>query len=125
MTRKATSRAILAHFTTPRLSIAQRFAAGKALREQFPREAHSWLPPAAYDRDPIAVLKAQATTRLKQLVPVRHARMQEFPFAFLRGAAAIMAGDCGKSRTAQPRVASAGKVSSRMGCLGSALSNIA
>ena len=60
MTRKATSRAILAHFTTPRLSIAQRFAAGKALREQFPREAHSWLPPAPYDRDPIAVLKAQA-----------------------------------------------------------------
>ena len=93
MTRKATSRAILAHFTTPRLSIAQRFAAGKALREQFPREAHSWLPPAPYDRDPIAVLKAQATTRLKQLVPVRHARMQESPFAFLRGAAAIMAGD--------------------------------
>ena len=93
MTRKATSRAILAHFTTPRLSIAQRFAAGKALREQFPREAHSWLPPAPYDRDPIAVLKAQAATRLKQLVPVRHARMQESPFAFLRGAAAIMAGD--------------------------------
>ena len=93
MTRKATSRAILAHFTTPRLSIAQRFAAGKALREQFPREAHSWLPPAAYDRDPIAVLKAQATTRLKQLVPVRHARMQESPFAFLREAAAIARGE--------------------------------
>ena len=63
MTRKATSRAILAHFTTPRLSIAQRFAAGKALREQFPREAHSWLPPAAYDRDPIAVLNIQTIIR--------------------------------------------------------------
>ena len=63
MTRKATSRAILAHFTTPRLSIAQRFAAGKALREQFPREAHSWLPPAPYDRDPIAVLNIQTIIR--------------------------------------------------------------
>ena len=93
MTRKATSRAILAHFTTPQLSIAQRFAAGKALREQFPREAHSWLPPAPYDRDPIAVLKAQAATRLKQLVPVRHARMHESPFAFLRGAAAGARGE--------------------------------
>lgn len=93
MAKPSKSRAMLQHFTAPRLSIAERFAAGKALREQIPRESHALLPEPAPGRDPIAVLKAQALTRLAQLVPVRHARMQESPFAFLRGAAAIMAGD--------------------------------
>ena len=93
MVRKARSRAMLAHFTSPRLSIAQRFAAGKQLREQVPRESHALLPEVLPGRDPIAVLKAQAATRLQKLVPVRHARMQTSPFAFLRGAAAIMAAD--------------------------------
>lgn len=93
MARKSKSQAMLLHFTAPRSSIEERFAAGKQLREQVPRESHAQLPPVLPERDPIAVLKAQATTRLQQLVPVRHARMQESPFAFLRGAAAIMAAD--------------------------------
>ena len=93
MTRKAKSQAMLLHFTAPRRTIAERFAAGKALREQVPRESHAQLPDPDPVRDPVTVLKAQALTRLQQLVPVRHARMQESPFAFLRGAAAIMAAD--------------------------------
>lgn len=93
MAKPSKSQAMLQHFTAPRSTIAERFAAGKLLREQVPRESHALLPEPSPERDPIAVLKAQAATRLQKLVPVRHARMQESPFAFLRGAAAIMAAD--------------------------------
>ena len=41
----------------------------------------------------MSILEKQAETRLPDLVPIRHARMLTSPFAFLRGAAAIMAGD--------------------------------
>ncbi|AZG47399.1 DUF2252 domain-containing protein [Gordonia insulae] len=43
--------------------------------------------------DPIAVLTAQATSRVADLIPVRNARMAATPFTFYRGAAAVMAGD--------------------------------
>ena len=39
----------------------------------------------------------QNATRIKELVPVRMARMLTSPFAFLRGSAAIMAGDLANS----------------------------
>ncbi len=58
------------------------------------RRAHqgAWAPPA--DRaDPVALLDAQNRNRLPELVPVRWARMVASPFAFLRGAAAVMAAD--------------------------------
>lgn len=93
MAKPSKSQAMLMHFTAPRLSIEERFAAGKQLRDRVPRESHCLLPDPSHGRDPIAVLKAQAATRVQRLVPVRHARMQESPFAFLRGAAAIMAAD--------------------------------
>jgi uncharacterized protein (DUF2252 family) len=48
---------------------------------------------AASARDPIGILKAQAATRLPELLPLRYERMRASPFAFLRGAAAIMAAD--------------------------------
>ena len=60
MPKKSKSQAMLLHFTSPRLSIEERFAAGKALREHVPRESHSLLPSPHPGRDPIAVLKAQA-----------------------------------------------------------------
>jgi len=57
-----------------------------------PRSAFgSWAPPAG--RDPLAVLARQEASRLADLVPLRHARMRVSPFAFYRGAAAIMAAD--------------------------------
>lgn len=49
------------------------------------------------DRDPVAILDAQNATRLPDLVPVRWARMSESPFAFYRGAAAVMAHDVAPS----------------------------
>ncbi|NLG48280.1 DUF2252 domain-containing protein [Gordonia sp. (in: high G+C Gram-positive bacteria)] len=44
-------------------------------------------------RDPVAILRTQDATRLRDLVPVRHARMAATPFTFYRGAAAVMAAD--------------------------------
>ena len=75
-------------------SVAERIAAGKALRNATPRAAHAQLAPTdARSRDVVAILREQARSRLAPLIPVRHARMLASPFAFLRGAAGIMAAD--------------------------------
>lgn len=75
--------------TTP----ADRAARGKAARKHLARSAHAlWVPPV--DRpDPVAVLERQGRDRLPELLPVRYGRMSASPFAFLRGAAAVMAAD--------------------------------
>jgi uncharacterized protein (DUF2252 family) len=49
--------------------------------------------------DPVDVLSAQAESRLPELVPIRHGRMMASPFAFYRGAAAIMAADLAPTPT--------------------------
>jgi uncharacterized protein (DUF2252 family) len=52
----------------------------------------SWSQP--HDRrDPIAILEEQNATRVPELVSVRMGRMVESPFAYFRGAAAVMASD--------------------------------
>ena len=76
-----------------RLTVEQRVAAGQMARTAIPRSSHaSWAPPAARV-DPIRVLQDQDAPRVAELVPIRHARMLTSPFAFFRGAAAIMAAD--------------------------------
>ena len=75
--------------STPR----QRRQAGAALRQLVPRSAHAaWAPPAGR-ADPVAILVEQGRTRIAELLPIRYARMRTDPFAFLRGAAAVMAAD--------------------------------
>ncbi|MGZ4718777.1 MAG: DUF2252 family protein, partial [Acidimicrobiales bacterium] len=71
----------------------ERLEAGKALRQKVPRAWHAAWEPAPDRRDPIAILEAQAETRLPDLIPIRHGRMVSSPFAFFRGAAAVMAAD--------------------------------
>ncbi len=44
-------------------------------------------------RDPVALLEEQAASRVPELLPIRYARMASSPFAFFRGAAAVMAAD--------------------------------
>ncbi len=44
-------------------------------------------------RDPIAIILAQETDRLQDLLPLRHGRMAASAFAFYRGAPAVMAFD--------------------------------
>jgi len=47
----------------------------------------------AEPRDVLPLLQRQEAQRLPWLVPVRHSRMAQSPFAFFRGAAAVMAAD--------------------------------
>jgi uncharacterized protein (DUF2252 family) len=65
---------------------------GKAARQRVPRVSHAAFEPAP-DRDPIAILEAQEQDRLQELVPLRHDRMAESPFAYYRGTPAVMAFD--------------------------------
>jgi len=71
----------------------ERAAHGRKARELVPRSRHGeWSPPP--DRtDPLEILALQATTRVPDLVPIRYGRMAASPFAFYRGAAAVMAAD--------------------------------
>jgi uncharacterized protein (DUF2252 family) len=75
------------------MDVAARTAAGKDARRKAPRASHGLWEPADGRPDPIALLTAQATDRVPELVPIRHGRMSVSPFAFFRGAAAIMAAD--------------------------------
>jgi uncharacterized protein (DUF2252 family) len=79
-----------------------------ARRREAPRSSlGAWEPPA--DRaDPIEVLRAQEQDRIEALIPIRHARMSASPFAFLRGAAAVMARDLAGTPSTGLRVQSCG-----------------
>jgi uncharacterized protein (DUF2252 family) len=68
------------------------FKQGKALRLKTPREAHADLK-GPMKRDAVAILAESDSDRVPELVPERYARMMQNPFAFLRGAAAVMATD--------------------------------
>jgi uncharacterized protein (DUF2252 family) len=74
-------------------SPSEREARGKAARAEVPRRSHAEWDPAPARRDPVEVLEEQAASRVEELVPIRYGRMLTSPFAFFRGAAAIMAGD--------------------------------
>jgi uncharacterized protein (DUF2252 family) len=78
---------------TERPSVAERLAAGKALRRKVKRSDQAIYQPPDHREDPIAILEAQAKTRLPDLIPIRYARMLTSPFAFLRGSAAVMIQD--------------------------------
>ncbi|MGZ4617235.1 MAG: DUF2252 domain-containing protein [Frankiaceae bacterium] len=68
-------------------------ARGKALREKVSRRAHGEWTPDLSRPDPVAVIEAGNAGRIPDLVPMRIGRMIESAFAFLRGAAAVMAED--------------------------------
>jgi len=71
----------------------QRREAGRALRAEVPRSAHADWSAVTRVRGPVEILEQQARTRVDELVPVRYERMAASPFAFFRGAAAVMAAD--------------------------------
>jgi uncharacterized protein (DUF2252 family) len=72
-------------------TIEARRQTGRAARARTPRKALGDLPPS--DRDPLPLLAASNAGRVASLVPIRHGRMLQNPFAFYRGAAALMAHD--------------------------------
>lgn len=76
-----------------KLTPTERAALGKEARRRAPRSSHGeWTPPPDR-RDPLSLLEEQATERVPELVPLRHARMLTSPFAYYRGAALPMASD--------------------------------
>ncbi|SRR6266516_3218458 len=74
-------------------TVADRRAAGKALRNKVTRSSHAQWSPAVDRPNPVSLLAEQNRTRFAHLVPLRFERMTASPFAFLRGSAAVMAAD--------------------------------
>ncbi|HET6997473.1 MAG TPA: DUF2252 domain-containing protein [Solirubrobacterales bacterium] len=90
------------------MDAAERAAAGRAARSEARRSSHAaWEPPASR-ADPVAILENQAATRVPGLVPIRYGRMSASPFAFYRGAAAVMAADLAGTPVSGLRVQACG-----------------
>jgi uncharacterized protein (DUF2252 family) len=98
------------HASTPLMHLdpEQRAAIGRAARAAVRRSSHaSWEPPADR-RDAFSLLSDQETTRVDELVPLRHDRMLVSPFTFYRGAAVVMAADLGSQPDSGLRVQACG-----------------
>jgi uncharacterized protein (DUF2252 family) len=91
---------------TPKVD--ERRATGADWRRKVPLSAQAnWQPPANR-ADPIEVLIEQGKTRIAELLPVRYKRMKCDAFAFMRGAAAIMAADLAAGASTGLRVQACG-----------------
>ncbi|WP_291149513.1 DUF2252 domain-containing protein [Flavobacterium sp. UBA7680] len=77
----------------PLASKAERYEKGAAIRKTVPCSAHQEYAPFKNREDPIEILIKTSIGRIESLLPIRYRRMMESPFAFFRGAAAIMAAD--------------------------------
>jgi uncharacterized protein (DUF2252 family) len=90
------------------LSADERRTAGRALRDTTPRAAHGgWRSPKKR-RDPIELLRESNEGRISELIPIRFGRMAQSPFAFYRGAAAVMAADLASTPRSGLRVQACG-----------------
>ncbi|MFD7439943.1 DUF2252 domain-containing protein [Streptomyces sp. NPDC059909] len=67
--------------------------AGKALRARVPRSSHDTLLIGAGRPDAVQAVEESSRGRVPELAPIRVGRMAASPFAFLRGAAGLMAHD--------------------------------
>ena len=72
-------------------SLGERMELGRAARKKTPRARLAICK--TKERDPIALLEASNVGRVSELIPIRYGRMIANPFAFYRGAAALMAFD--------------------------------
>jgi uncharacterized protein (DUF2252 family) len=90
------------------MDASERAASGRAARSVARRSAHvAWEAPAGRE-DPVAILERQARSRVPELVPIRYGRMSASPFAFVRGAAAVMAADLAHTPVSGLRVQACG-----------------
>ena len=94
--------------TLARLQAGESAERGRAGRKIVPRSAHGEWAPAPGRSDPVALLRAQAETRVPELVPIRYGRMLVSPFTFYRGAAAVMAADLAATPDSQITVQACG-----------------
>src|SRR5206468_6112259 len=90
------------------LTRKERRAAGKVLRNKCSRRSHAMWRPPRNRRDPVELLIQSSKDRIPNLVPIRYGRMMQSPFAFYRGAAAIMASDLAHTPTSGIRVQACG-----------------
>jgi uncharacterized protein (DUF2252 family) len=90
------------------MDVTERAANGKAARSRAPRSAHAEWEPSPDRADPVGVLEAQAADRVPELIPIRYARMAASPFAFYRGAAAVLAADLADTPVSRLRVQACG-----------------
>ena len=72
---------------------ANRIEQGRALRHAAPRISHSRLGISKKGRDVVALIEASNADRMDELIPLRHSRMLESPFAFYRGSSMVQAAD--------------------------------
>jgi len=79
------------------LSVGQRQDRGRSARAEVPRSRLAVWSPASDRADPVALLAGQDSSRVQELVPVRHARMAVSAFTFYRGSALVMASDLAAS----------------------------
>lgn len=86
-------------FSGQLLSPHDQHALGKSARARVPRSSHGPWEPHPNRADPVEILQQQADSRVAELVPIRYGRMLVSPFAFYRGAAAIMAADLAHTPT--------------------------
>ena len=89
-------------------SADERRAEGRALRDNVPRELHGGWKAPSDRRDPVELLTESNKDRMPQLIPIRHGRMVESPFAFFRGSAALMAADLARTPVTGLRVQACG-----------------
>ena len=78
---------------TETLTHSERRKSGRGLRKHVPRSSHARWDPPPQRPSPVDLITGQDEDRLPALVPYRHERMSESPFAFFRGSARIMASD--------------------------------
>jgi uncharacterized protein (DUF2252 family) len=90
------------------VSRERRVAAGKELRTTVTRESHAGWRPHKERPDPVKILVDSSKGRMKELLPIRYGRMLQSPFAFFRGAAAIMAEDLAHTPSTGIRVQACG-----------------
>lgn len=75
---------------------------GKALRRRVPRGTHATLDLDGGRPDAVSAVEESSRGRIPELTPIRVGRMAATPFAFLRGAAGLMAYDL--ARTPMTRI---------------------
>jgi len=91
-----------------RMTREERRATGKALRDQASLKSHANWKPDSRRQDPVDILVKSSRGRVRTLLPIRYGRMMASPFAFYRGAAAIMAADLGPTPVSGIRVQACG-----------------
>ncbi|MEV7559881.1 DUF2252 domain-containing protein [Streptomyces sp. NPDC048331] len=77
----------------PRAAAGSPKEEGKALRARLPRSAHAAFVAPAGRPDAVRAVEESNAGRVAELTPIRVGRMAANPFAFLRGAAGLMAHD--------------------------------